>query len=74
MLKEEKMVINEKNYIRRWSDTGNHIEREGILYESAVDPEWVERTYTETSLSIDDHSEAQLSDYLEALTELGVEV
>ncbi len=38
----------EKLY-RRYSDGGFYIERDGTLYEEAVDPEGTEREYTETN-------------------------
>ena len=36
------------NYIRTYSDAGLYIERDGALYEEAIDPVDSGRTYTET--------------------------
>lgn len=38
--------------VRTYSDKGNMIERDGILYEEAIDPETVGRVYTETDTEI----------------------
>ena len=71
MLKTETITINGTEYIRTWSDAGKLIERDGILYESAVDPAYLGRTYTETEHDIPD-AEAEEADYLAALDKLGV--
>lgn len=34
---------------RSYSDVGFYIERDGVRYEEAIDPEGVDRTYTETT-------------------------
>ena len=34
---------------RSYSDGGFYIERDGVRYEEAIDPEGVDRTYTETT-------------------------
>lgn len=38
--------------VRTYSDTGKMIERDGIVYEEAIDPEDSGRVYTETLISI----------------------
>ena len=38
--------------VRTFSDTGNYIEREGKTYEEAIDPESLERVYSETDIPI----------------------
>lgn len=38
--------------VRTCSNNGNYIERDGILYEDAVDPEAAERVYRETDIPI----------------------
>lgn len=35
--------------IKSYSDQGVKIERDGILYDEAIDPEFIGRTYTETN-------------------------
>ena len=52
MLKTENVTYSGKSYIRTWSDIGMIIERDGVLYEEAVDPADSGRTYTETDVSI----------------------
>jgi hypothetical protein len=71
MLRTETITINGKEYIRTWSDANRMIERDGNLYESAVDPAYLGRTYTETEQDIPD-TEAEEADYLAALDRLGV--
>ena len=40
--------IDGSNLIRSYSDSGYYIERDGVRYEEAIDPENMHRTYTET--------------------------
>ena len=52
MLKTEIVTFNGKAYIRTWSDQNMMIERDGALYEEAIDPAEMGRTYTETNQPI----------------------
>lgn len=72
MLKTENMTINGKQYIRTWSDIGMMIERDGALYEEAIDLAELNRKYTETDTPISTTEEATEADYLAALNRLGV--
>lgn len=54
MLKTEKILIGSNECVRTWSDTRMLIERDGVLYEEAVDPAYLGRTYTETDEPIPD--------------------
>ena len=74
MLRMETVVINDKAYIRTWSDVGMMIERDSILYEQALDPVETGRTYAETDVEIADDAEADIQDYKAALSEFGVRV
>lgn len=58
------------NLYRTYSDRGYPIERDGIVYEEAIDPEGSGRTYTEVAAESTD--EATEADYIEALERLGV--
>lgn len=40
------------DYIRTYSDAGHYIERDGALYEEAIDPVDSGRVYTETDIVI----------------------
>ena len=71
MLKTENITINGVPYVRTWSDIGKMIERDGAMYEEALDPAHLGRTYTETEQDIPD-TEAEETDYLAALDRLGV--
>ena len=71
MLKTETMNINEKEYVRTWSDNGKMLERDGDLYEEAIDLTELGRTYTESEQDIPD-AEAEDADYLSALERFGV--
>lgn len=66
-------TYNNKEYIRTWSDLYMMIERDGVLYEEALDPAEFNRIYTETDQPIVDESEATEADYLAALERFGVE-
>lgn len=72
MIKTETVTINGREYIRTWSDLSMMIEREGALYEEAIDPIDSGRTYTETDQPIIHEGEAEEADYLAALERFGV--
>lgn len=72
MIKTEIVKYGEKEYIRTYSDESMMIERDGHLYEEAIDPIDSGRTYTETDQPIVHHGEAEEADYLEALERFGV--
>jgi hypothetical protein len=48
MIKTEQIVINNRVFIRTYSDSGYLVERDGVCYSEAIDPVEFERTYTET--------------------------
>lgn len=73
MLKTENITFNGKEYIRTYSDLNVMIERDGAMYEEAIDPIDSGRTYTETDQPIVDESEANAADYEAALERFGVE-
>lgn len=73
MLKTETVTINGKEYIRTWSDENRMLERDGILYEEALDPAELGRVYLESEQEIPD-APAEEADYLTALNQLGVSV
>lgn len=64
MVKSETVTIRGKDYIHTWSDADMMIERDGVLYEEAIDPIDSGRTYTETDQPIVDESEATKAAYL----------
>ena len=74
MIKTKIVTINGKDYLRTWSDQSMMIERDGSLYQEAIDPIDSGRTYTETDQPIVDETEAVEADYLAALAEFGVSV
>ena len=74
MIKKDPMTINGKAYIRTWSDENMMIERDGAMYEEAIDPAELGRVYTETDTEIvHENIEATEEDYLAALAKLGVQ-
>ena len=48
MIRTETLEKNGRTLIRTYSDRGVYIQRDGVRYESAVDPIETGRTYTET--------------------------
>ena len=69
---KEIILIDEIEYEKTYSDTGFFIERDGAVYEEAVDPLDSGRVYTETENIIEGYNvEATEEDYLNALMELG---
>ena len=57
MIKTETLTINGVEFIRTCSDAGLQIERDGILYEEAIDPADTGRTYTESDRPIEQDGE-----------------
>jgi hypothetical protein len=49
MIIQEEIKINDTFYMYTYSDQGFMIEREGVLYEDAIDPSLLGRTYIETT-------------------------
>lgn len=73
MLKTEIVIFNGQEYIRTWSDQNMMVERDGALYEEAIDPAEMGRTYTETDQPIVHDGEAEEADYIAALERFGVQ-
>ena len=71
MIKTENLTINGKEFVRTYSDSGMMVERDGVLYEEAIDPADSGRTYIETDEPIEGE-DATEADYLAALDKLGV--
>ena len=72
MIKTEIVTFGGKDYLRTWSDLSMMIERDGAMYEEAIDPIDSGRTYTETAQPIIHEGEAEEADYLAALERFGV--
>lgn len=53
MIKTENLTINNRAFVRTYSDSGYMIERDGVRYSEAIDPAELGRTYTETDEPID---------------------
>lgn len=74
MIKTETIVINEKELVKTFSDSGFMVECDGVRYSEAIDLVQLNRTYVETDEYIEDYSvESTEADYLNALAKLGVE-
>lgn len=54
MLITEEATIKDEKFVKNYSDAGMYIERDGVMYEEAIDPiEFAnERVYTETDILI----------------------
>ena len=61
MLITEELVINGDKFVKNYSDRGLFIERDGVMYEEAVDPiEYKDsRIYTETDKPIEAEQEGE---------------
>ena len=60
--------------VHTYSDRGVMIEREGIRYAEAIDPEEFGRTYTETDEPINAEWGVSEEDYKAALRQFGVSI
>lgn len=65
MLVIERTEIDGRFFTYTYSSIGMKIERDGILYDEAYDPEEFHRTYTETDTPIE-HDEDEDAAYAEA--------
>jgi hypothetical protein len=54
MIITETITINNTDYIHTYSDLGYQVERDGIIYEDAIDPIDSGRTYTEVIVEDED--------------------
>ena len=72
MIITEQLTINEKSFIKTYSDAGFMIERDGEKYSEAIDPAGIPREYTETDEPISPTEEpdeiAQKADAFDYLT------
>ena len=61
MLITETVTIKDEKFIKNYSDAGMYIERDGVMYEEAVDPiEYKDsRIYTETDKPIEAEPELE---------------
>lgn len=48
MIKTENLTINNRAFVRTYSDSGFMVERDGVRYSEAIDPAEFNREYTET--------------------------
>lgn len=72
MIRTETIEIRGRMFVRTWSDIGMKIERDGELYDEAVDPVGSGRTYAESDIPIPmEETEASEADYQIALRSLG---
>ena len=74
MIKTEQLTINDRRFTKTYSDSGFMIERDGVQYSEAIDPTELGRTYTETDVPIEGETGLTVSDTLEMLSEMGVDV
>ena len=77
MIKTELLTINERLFVKTYSDKGMMIQRDGVRYAEAIDPAELNRQYTETDETIDndsDQNEANEDDYQDALRDMGVKL
>lgn len=61
MLMTEIVTIKDEKFVKNYSDAGMYIERDGVMYEEAVDPiEYKDsRIYTETDKLIEVEQEGE---------------
>lgn len=74
MIITEQMTINNKQFIKTYSDSGFMVECENMQYSEAIDPAELGRTYTETDIPIEGEGDLTVTDALEMLSEMGVDV
>lgn len=70
MIKTESLVINSTSFIRTYSDLDRKVERDGVLYDEAIDPVDSGRTYTESTEMIDTEEDVTESEIIEELEKI----
>lgn len=74
MIITEQITINNRQFTKTYSDSGFMVERDGAQYSEAIDPAEFGRTYTETDIPIEGEGDLTVTDALEMLSEMGVDV
>ena len=74
MIITEQLTIKDRQFTKTYSDSGYMIERDGAQYSEAIDPAEFGRTYTETDIPIEGEGYLTVTDALEMLSEMGVNV
>ena len=74
MIIAEQIKINDRQFTKTYSDSGFMVERDGAQYSEAIDPAEFGRTYTETDIPIEGEGDLTVTDALEMLSEMGVDV
>ena len=74
MIIAEQITINDRQFTKTYSDSGFMVERDGAQYSEAIDPAEFGRTYTETDIAIEGEGDLTVTDALEMLSEMGVDV
>ena len=74
MIIAEQITINDRQFTKTYSDSGFMVERENVQYSEAIDPAEFGRTYTETDIPIEGEGDLTVTDALEMLSEMGVDV
>jgi hypothetical protein len=74
MIITEQLTINDRRFTKTYSDSGFMVERDGAQYSEAIDPAEFGRTYTETDIPIEGEGDLTVTDALEMLSEMGVDV
>lgn len=57
MIQTEQITINNKLFIRTWSDSDRYVVRDGVEYSEAIDPVEFNRVYTEGNRIVDSELE-----------------
>lgn len=70
MIVTETVFINDKQFVKKYSDQNKYIECDGIMYSEAFDLAELKKEYTETDILIETTNEAAESDYINALFNL----
>lgn len=61
MVVKETITINNRNFIRQYSDENRYLIRDNAQYTEAIDPEGIDREYTEGDyIEIIEHSEEDI--------------
>lgn len=60
MIIREDIIINDNKFKKTYSDIGNYIMRDDVLYQEAIDPVGTDRQYIETDIHIEVSEESEV--------------
>lgn len=62
MIKTDNLTINNRAFVRTYSDSGFMVERDGVRYSEAIDPAEFNRQYIETDEPVEAADDSEIEE------------